>query len=40
MKIMQGSSFKTMKTVNLYPGADVAAAAVTVKDATYTPHAG
>jgi hypothetical protein len=40
MKIMQGSSFKTMKTVNLYTGADVAAAAVMANDASYTPPAG
>ena len=40
MKIMQAGAFETMKTVNLYTGADVAAAAKMVTDASYTPPAG
>ena len=40
MKIMQAGTFETMKTVNLYTGADVAAAAVMANDASYTPPAG
>jgi len=40
IKIMQAGTFETMKTVNLYTGADVAAAAVMANNASYTPPAG
>jgi|TARA_B110000093_G_C12782341_1_gene331059 uncharacterized protein with GYD domain len=37
MKIMQSGAFESLKTVNLCTGADIAAAAAMVGDASYTP---
>ncbi len=37
MKIMQSGAFESMKTINLYTGADVVAAAAMANDASYTP---
>ena len=37
MKLIKSGTFESMKTVNLYTGADVAAAASMVNDAKYTP---
>ncbi|WP_435137251.1 GYD domain-containing protein [Pseudopelagicola sp. nBUS_19] len=37
MKIMQSGAFETLKTINLYTGADVAAAAEMASGASYSP---